>query len=237
MANENRDKYAIHRYAREGIYDKAIELMVSDPQIVAIQDDDERTPLHWACLAEDLKMVQTILSTPMGCQIVSVADASGWTPVHIASAIGNVDILKALLVHDPCQIDERTITGATPLQIAIGKNKTAIVKYIVETLKCNIRAKDKRGISALHRASGSDNAVIVQLLLANGAPVNATDTEGWTALHHALAEGNLEIATLLLEAGADATIKSREGQAPCLVANSSIRPLFNKILEKFTRTE
>lgn len=232
METKNEEKFLIHKGAREGLYDQVRAMAIAQPSLLTSVDDDGRTPLHWACLAGDVKMVEILLGVAGGPDAILMADESGWTPVHIAAAIGSKAILELLLRYDGSLVNDKTSTGSTPLQIAIGKNHIDTARHLVETCKCNVRTKDSRGILALHRASGLGNNTIVDVLVSHGAPINATDSEGWTALHHALAEGNEDTAAELLRLGADASIRSRDDQLPIDVANAMIKPQFQVLLEK-----
>ena len=69
------------------------------------------------------------------------------------------------------------------------------------------------GKTPLHYAARSGHKEVVELLLANGANVNAEDEYGDTALYCA-ANGNKNLVALLLSKGAKVNIKDRAGFTP-----------------------
>jgi len=63
--------------------------------------------------------------------------------------------------------------------------------------------KDKGGFTPLHWAAHHGHKEIAELLIANGADVNAKNEGGFTPLHSAASLGYKEIIELLIAKGAD----------------------------------
>jgi 26S proteasome non-ATPase regulatory subunit 10 len=59
------------------------------------KDDDERTPLHWACATGRLDVAEFLLE--MAHASVNVQDDAGWTPLMSAASAGHGDIVGLLL--------------------------------------------------------------------------------------------------------------------------------------------
>ena len=55
---------------------------------------------------------------------------------------------------------------------------------------------------------------MAQVLLGQGASINARDKKGWMALHCAAHAGFLDIVHLLVENGASTVAESNEGHIP-----------------------
>ena len=70
------------------------------------------------------------------------------------------------------------------------------------------------GGTPLHQAVIGDHKEIAELLIANGADLNAKDTFGGTPLHQAAFHGHKEIAELLITNGADVNAKYVDGKTP-----------------------
>jgi ankyrin repeat protein len=83
------------------------------------------------------------------------------------------------------------------------------------------QAKARRyGLTLLHVAANHRLYEGVDLLLTNGADVNAVDDGGETPLHRAAWNLDPKGCLQLLEAGADPTVRDRHGRTPLLVAIS-----------------
>lgn len=93
--------------------------------------------------------------------------------------------------------------------------RTSVVNELVAK-EADVNLKDMMGRSPLHhlaRFSKGSKAVkdIAQVLLTNGAEVNAVDNAGESALHKAVKSKNIDLVKILLEAGADTGIRNSQG--------------------------
>jgi ankyrin repeat protein len=80
--------------------------------------------------------------------------------------------------------------------------------------------EDTWGKTPLHYAAMRGHKDVVELLLANGADVNAEDNFGETPLHCA-ADGNKDLVALLLSKGANVNATDRAGVTPLDIAASA----------------
>jgi len=95
----------------------------------------------------------------------------------------------------------------------------------------DVISRSKIGFTPLHDAAFHGHKKVVEILIANGADVNARNyPHKSTPLHLAAATGSVEIVKVLLEAGADANAKSRRGATP---ADLSRNTLENVFIERF----
>lgn len=122
-------------------------------------------------------------------------------------------ILFAGLMLDGC--------GSGPLAVemefmqAIYENNVEKVRYMLAETPKLANAKDEQSI-ALHSAAHSGGKDICELLIANGADINAKSKtyRRWTALHFAVYDNNKDIVEFLVAKGADVNSKAKGGITP-----------------------
>jgi len=83
---------------------------------------------------------------------------------------------------------------------------------------------------ALHRATLGGCQDVVELLLAEGADINARDSFHASALHYAVERGHKNIVEVLLAKGADVNIRNSEGQMPFDIAMNQNRRYITELL-------
>jgi len=207
----------------------------------------DSTPLYAAAEHGHLEIMKMLVDKGAS---VSAGKDRGWTPLHQAVSRGRVEIVAWLIEHGS-PLDVKTQSGQSLLHVA-AQYSAAMVKLLaakganvdqgdrdgrgplhysifskkVETAAALLaagadpNAKDKTGSTPLHAALG--NTAMVELLLDNGAKVNALITPGRSALdvawepdvvkllakrgaaktqplHEACQRGDLAEATRLLE--------------------------------------
>ena len=185
--------------------------------------------------AGDAEAIRTALesSTRLLSSTVERAGQGGWTPLHVAVAEGQADIV-GLLVGAGADLTARTEHHRTPLHIAL-QFSPDLVPLLLElgavldapsaAYLDDVGQLDRElgnGTRPTDRASGADllswaalgGAVrTATLLLERGA-----DADGG-ALHAAATGSRLELIQLLLDAGADADRRDPDtGRAPLHVA-------------------
>ncbi len=161
----------LHVVAVKGCSELLAPLMEAGADIMAA-DHAGRTPLHHAAMNNHKKLVGELVK--LGAK-VNATDAMGETPLHAAARRFKVDTARQLIA-DGAKADARSETGATPLIIAASQGPS---EPEVDTL-----------LTAL-----------AEVLLDNGAAVNATDQAGFTPLHYAKLKGRTKLAALLEQRG------------------------------------
>lgn len=223
--------FPVHEAARDNKRGIVQGLLAENSQIAVTKDDDGRTPLHWAVAMRNKDVVEAILPFLKETDLDELTDASGWTVVHIAAAVGDGEILDLVMAHVPQpDVNLQTSNGTTALHLAVSKNHEAVVDRLLRKYAAKATTKDKRGITPLHRAAAIGNENLVRRLISAKVHLNASDADGYTALHHAMAEGNAEIAVLLVQSGADRTRLTRDGELPEQVALPGVGDFFRKAL-------
>ncbi|CEP63126.1 Nas6p LALA0_S07e02960g [Lachancea lanzarotensis] len=192
-------KFPLHEACREGDFSKVRELVEEDPKAVLAKDLDSRYPIHWAVSYQHEAIVEFLLSFMQKSDLDNLVDDSGWSVLHIASSVGNLNILMKLINHTiKPDVNLATTQGTTPLDLACSKKQVQIVEALLKD-GASIRHKDSRNQLALHRAASVGSMPIVEILCENRSPVNTKDTHGWTPLFHALSEGHGDIAVVLVQ--------------------------------------
>ncbi|MCJ1483377.1 hypothetical protein MMC06_003544 [Schaereria dolodes] len=208
MDPDQHSKFAVHEAAREGRTDAVESLLNANPRLATKRDDDERLPIHWAVSYNHIPVVKLLVSRKDFDP--DVQDASGWTPLMIASSIQEGDDLVDLLLKKGADVNMKNFSGQTALHFCASKNNLEIARKLISH-KASARVKDKRSQLALHRAAAIGSVPMVKLLLESKSPLNATDIAGYTALHHAISEGHGDTALVLLKAGAETDKKDVDG--------------------------
>ena len=118
------------------------------------------------------------------------------------------------------------------LHTAIQKGDVARVKTLISNNKELIHTKSDKGQTPLHLAVQNGKLEIVELLLSQGADINAKDSEGNTPLITALALRKADTAKYLLSKGADVRIKNAQDEPAIIVAlmhgmNELIEPILD----------
>ena len=85
-----------------------------------------------------------------------------------------------------------------------------------------------RGETPLLWAARFGQSQVAELLIAEGADVNAKNVVGQTPLHWAAMAGHKEIIELLIAAGADVNAKTNDGQTPLDLADGETADLLRK---------
>ncbi|GCE98624.1 hypothetical protein ZYGM_000354 [Zygosaccharomyces mellis] len=206
---------------------KAQEVVSVSPEEPYKRDADSRVPLHWAVSFQHEEIVSFLLSRMQNIDIDELKDESGWTPFHIACAVGNLNIIKELYALDTKpDLNLATNQGITALHLAVSKKQAGVCEFLLNN-GASVRVRDKRSQLPLHRAAAIGSMGMVDMLCRAGSPLNRNDSEGWTALFHALAEGNGDVAVLLVQHGADPDLENADGsKAIDFAVNDQVKQYF-----------
>jgi uncharacterized protein len=136
-----------------------------------------------------------------------------------AAAAGILSRVKELVEMNPKLVTEYANDGFTALGLASYLGHKEIVEYLVQKgADVNSASKNSMKVMPLHSAVATKKVDIAEVLLKNGAKVNAKQDSGWTPLHEAALHGHSDMIKLLLRFGADKTIKKDDGDTPLDVA-------------------
>lgn len=198
----------------------------------AIGADLESYPLHETVHAGDAGQVRELL------QVIDVntMDIRGWTPLHVAAAMGQHELIPTL-IQNGAELECFDNDDNSPLILAIDNQHLEAVLALCDAgADINAsRSTSGLGLSPLSSAVLKGDLEMVRLVLALGANPSKVDAGKWYALHFALQGAGSKGALLdeLLEAGADVNTPSQSLLYPIDVAAregdaSSIRKLLSR---------
>lgn len=113
-----------------------LQLLLARGAKVHAVSSDGRSVVTMAVLASNLPALQVVLEHLRATSHLLVADtqdAEGWTALHWACAVGDVDILDLLLEQSPINICLRTVAGETVLHLAAREGDMAVLSTLLMT--------------------------------------------------------------------------------------------------------
>ena len=159
---------------------------------------------------------------------VNCVNNYGWGPLFFAADNSNSDVV-AFLVDNGANINMVSDEGITPLLIA---NDVDSVKILASTT--NINKANLAGITPLISFSGREiSTEAINILLENGADINAIDKDGETSLSYAIENGNFETALILLENNANPNISKKKAKDLAKIARELGDEEVASILDKY----
>lgn len=126
-------------------------------------------------------------------------DKFGNTPLLVAAAYGNAEILQTLL-ELKANVHSADADGYTALFYAAQENHVRIIDQLIAA-GAGVNAQSRFGFSPLHIAAVRGQLQAVQRLVQAGADVNAVAKQGGTAAYWAALGGHDEVADFLLKSG------------------------------------
>jgi ankyrin repeat protein len=106
-------------------------------------------------------------------------------PIHEATRVGDVELIKLLFKNSPEVIDSTDEKGLTPLHVAAANRQLKAAETLVG-MRAKVNAQAFNGQTPLHVAARRGEVAMVSLLVTNRAAVDARDTQGHTPLLLAL---------------------------------------------------
>lgn len=204
-------------------YQNVSTILSSSPDInINASDMEGYTSLHRAIVNNDLNTVMELLknenidfNSKLGIEV----SIDGWylggaTPLILASYLGYTDIVNALIEKGVDVKAKDDVDGCMAIHLAAANGKNDVINILLDVDASNINDVDNRGNTPLHWASMKDRADTVELLIENGADIEAKDIDNWTALHYAAAFASLQTVEALVDNGADKNSLTKDGNIP-----------------------
>ena len=249
-AQEQKTTYPFHEALRSQDLDAARRLFLrGGKKLFAEMNTFGMLALHSATSAGALESVRFLVSEGIDPNYKPEGGYSarirGQSPLHLAIATGNAEIVS-LLLENGADAFAADSSGATPLHVATQYGHKPLVKMLVKVMGARAHARDKNGTTPLHIAARQGHRdLVAQLLfienkglrqriekfltsqLGNDA-ANNTDLSylvdvkndfGLSPLHYAALAGREEVVELLLQQGANINTFNAQGLTPLFLAS------------------
>lgn len=218
-----------------------------DMSLLEARCESGLTPLHYACIADNLDITRLLLAT--GSNIEEPTDGDQRRPVHIATACGSMGLLN-LLCDKGASIDSRDAIGDRAICVACRQGRAPAAQNLLNRGSA-LYMKFGNG-SRLHEdsplclAAMGGHCPIVSLLLQHGASPVRSDETGWQPARYAAYYGHPEVLQLLLvnsptsandvaESGLGLTTSENIGLAPHAVIPEERKRRVQELLDQNRR--
>jgi serine/threonine-protein phosphatase 6 regulatory ankyrin repeat subunit B len=183
-------------------------LLAHDPGLLELPGFRERTALLAAAGNGCLEVVQLLLARGADSR---VRMHGGGRALDWAAAGGWIEVVEALLAHDPGLLELPGDDECTPVTVAAGNGHAAIVALLIGQ-GADVRHRMPQGGRALDWAAQEGHVEVVEQLLAHDRGLlDLRGNHERTALIAAASRDHLDVVTRLLARGADAHARTDDG--------------------------
>jgi ankyrin repeat protein len=189
-----------------------------------------------AIAAGDVGAVESMVKADPG--VAHVPAENGDTPLHVAAVLGDTRMAEVLLGAG-ASANARNNFQEIPLHDAV-RGPKELVQLLVSG-GSDVNASDGWSETPLHNAAYAGNLAAVEIMLSNGALVDARSKQGWAPLARACSvprnansdtiSAKVAIVRLLIAKGADVNAPDKSGNTPLFAAAvSGARSLVDELI-------
>jgi ankyrin repeat protein len=192
------------------------------------------TALHLAAMNGHEKVVELLVTA--GAKMDIRNDDGGHTALSCAVKGRNLEVVK-LLVHAneiATSIDGLDDFGRSPLMQAAEAGFADIARVLIDA-KAKVYGQSSEGDrpTALHLAAINGHDELVEILIENGADIEAGNRNGSTALQDAASGGRYSTVQLLLSKNANPLAQGTDGETPLSQARDNRNREVERLLEEY----
>ncbi|QKX59877.1 uncharacterized protein TRUGW13939_07019 [Talaromyces rugulosus] len=177
-------------------------LLDHSPEYAYLPDEERVAPVCIAARQGHAELVRLLVDECKVSVNVTCKHFNNTTPLHHATAGGNIGIVRILLQNGANPDARGGDLNASPLCIAAHIRSYPIVKLLIEN-GADVNVADNGGLFPLHHAAHNGHMEMVSLLLKHGAKVDPHENNRKSPLWLAAQFEKTEIVRVLLENGAN----------------------------------
>lgn len=157
-------------------HDVLLQMLLKHDADINVRSMEQHTPLHLAVLNRHETVICLLLEN--GADI-NARSTARHTALHLAVLSGHETVI-CLLLENGADITARAPNGKTVLHLAVQRNNKRVLQLLLnQRLDTEVKEK-KMARTALHMAAVSGRNDLVELLVHNGADMEAVDRYGNT---------------------------------------------------------
>lgn len=218
--HDENNNYLIHYLINYNQLELTEKLLKKKNIKLDIIDNEGKTLLYPIIKYGYNEFLETLLKfnqVNVGFSIIDNKDKLGYTALHYAVLMNNLEAIKILLKYGS-DITIYDNNGNNILQLALENNKTDIFIYLLEQIS-DLEIYTNTHQSLLHLAISYQNIKIIDLLLEKNIKINARETDfGASVLQYAIVINNFEICKKLIDKNIDINLQDYQGNTALIQA-------------------
>ena len=182
-------------------------LLLHNQADVNALNDGKVSPLHCACTNGHLKMASLLLH---GQANPNLPDTAGRTAMFQAMLSECAELVQLMLVHG-ANVNVQDVQGKTCLMVAMENKLSDLCTEVLLESTPDHSFKDVKGSTLLHYAARYCTHEVVDILLDQGADINAVDVHLASPLHTSITNSDEGVLASLLSAEVGVNMQDHMG--------------------------